>query len=200
MASNILDARECDRPLPGRKSRAVRKSPSVGADQIALVRVEGPILDSQQIVNDLKTFGEDPMVKAIVIRIDSPGGGVAPSQEIYSAVKRLRNQNKKTVVASMENVAASGGYYIAVATDRIIANPGTLTGSIGVIMQLPNFEDVLEKIGVKNITIKSGQYKDMGSPFRPMSDEDRQLFQSLMDDATSSIHRGSGRRPISRYC
>ena len=157
--------------------------PSVGADQIALVRIEGPILDSQQIVNDLKTFGENPMVRAVVIRIDSPGGGVAPSQEIYSAVKRLRDEKNKTVVASMGNVAASGGYYIAVATDRIIANPGSLTGSIGVIMQLPNFEEVLEKIGVKNITIKSGRYKDMGSPFRPMSDEDRQLFQSLMDDA-----------------
>jgi len=154
-------------------------------DKVAIVRVEGPILDAQATVEELKTFAEDPTVRAIVMRIDSPGGGVAPSQEIYNAVKRVRKENNKTVVASMGTVAASGGYYIAVATDRILANPGTLTGSIGVIMQMANFQELLEKIGVKNIVIKTGKFKDIGSPFRPMQEEDRRLLQSVMND----VHR-----------
>lgn len=156
-----------------------------GKDGVAIVRVEGPILDSFQTVQELKHFAEDPLVKAIVVRIDSPGGGVAPSQEIYNAVKRVRREKNKTVIASMGTVAASGGYYIAVATDRILANPGTLTGSIGVIMQLANFQDLLQKIGVKNIVVKSGKFKDIGSPFRPMREEDRQVLQLVMDD----VHR-----------
>jgi len=156
-----------------------------GKEGVAIVRVEGPILDSYQTVEELKTFAEDPLVKAIVVRIDSPGGGVAPSQEIYNAVKRVRKEKNKTVIASMGTVAASGGYYIAVATDRILANPGTLTGSIGVIMQLANFQELLEKIGVKNVVVKSGKFKDIGSPFRPMQDEDRKLLQVVMDD----VHR-----------
>ncbi|MGD9850488.1 MAG: signal peptide peptidase SppA [Nitrospirales bacterium] len=154
-------------------------------EKVAIVRVEGPILDSLETVNELKAFAEDPTVRAIVMRIDSPGGGVAPSQEIYNAVRRVRKENNKTVVASMGTVAASGGYYIAVATDRILANPGTLTGSIGVIMQMANFQELLEKIGVKNIVVKTGKFKDIGSPFRPMQDEDRRLLQSVMDD----VHR-----------
>ena len=154
-------------------------------DKVAIVRVEGPILDSQTTIEELKTFAEDPTVRAIVIRIDSPGGGVAPSQEIYNAVKRVRKESNKTVIASMGTVAASGGYYIAVATDRILANPGTLTGSIGVIMQMTNFQDLLEKVGVKNVVIKSGKFKDIGSPFRPMKEEDREILQSVMDD----VHR-----------
>ncbi len=152
---------------------------------VAIVRVEGPILDSHQTVEELKSFGTDPLIKAIVIRIDSPGGGVAPSQEIYNAVKRIRKEQNKAVVASMGTVAASGGYYIAVATDRILANPGTLTGSIGVVMQLANFQELMEKIGVKNIVVKSGKFKDVGSPFRPMREEERQLLKAVMDD----VHR-----------
>ncbi|GJL62479.1 MAG: multidrug transporter [Nitrospirales bacterium] len=158
---------------------------SYGKEQVAVVRVEGPILDSKQTVSELEDFSENPMVKAIVVRIDSPGGGVAPSQEIYNAVKRVKSEHNKTVVASMGTVAASGGYYIAVASDRVLANPGTLTGSIGVIMQMANFEELLEKVGVKNFVIKSGRYKDIGSPFRPMEAEDRQLLQAVMDD----VHR-----------
>ena len=154
-------------------------------EKVAIVRVEGPILDSHETVEELKGYAEDPTVRAIVVRIDSPGGGVAPSQEIYNAVKRVRKENNKTVVASMGTVAASGGYYIAVATDRILANPGTLTGSIGVIMQMANFQDLLEKIGVKNVVVKTGKFKDIGSPFRPMQEEDRRLLQSVMDD----VHR-----------
>jgi protease IV len=156
-----------------------------GDDRIALIRVEGVILDAQQTVGDLKNFGESPSVKAIVLRIDSPGGGVVPSQEIYEAVKRVRDKHNKTVVASMGTVAASGGYYIAVATDRILANPGTLTGSIGVIMELANVEGLLKKIGVESLVVKSGQYKDIGSPFRKMGPEDRRILQAVMDD----VHR-----------
>lgn len=153
-----------------------------GEDRIALIRVEGVILDAQQTVGELKKFGDSPSVKAIVLRIDSPGGGVVPSQEIHDAVLRVRNKQNKAVVASMGTVAASGGYYIAAASDRIIANPGTLTGSIGVIMELANLEGLLKKIGVENVVVKSGRHKDIGSPFRKMSDEDRRILQSVMDD------------------
>ncbi len=158
-----------------------------GKEGVAIVRVEGPILDSYQTVEELQTFADDPLVKAIVIRIDSPGGGVVPSQEIYNAVKRVRKEHNKTVVASMGTVAASGGYYIAVATDRILANPGTLTGSIGVIMQMANFQELLEKIGVKSVVIKTGKFKDLGSPFRPMMEEERQLLEGVMNDTLSQF-------------
>ncbi len=151
-------------------------------DRIALIRVEGVILDSQTTIGELKRFSENPSVKAIVIRIDSPGGGVVPSQEIYNAVKRVRSKHNKAVIASMGSVAASGGYYIAAATDRIVANPGTLTGSIGVIMETANVEGLLQKIGVEGVVIKSGKYKDVGSPLRKMSTEERGLLQGVMDD------------------
>lgn len=151
-------------------------------DRIALIRVEGVILDSQTTIGDLKRFSENPSVKAIVIRIDSPGGGVVPSQEIHDAVKRVRSKNNKAVIASMGSVAASGGYYIAAATDRIVANPGTLTGSIGVIMETANLEGLLQKIGVEGVVIKSGKYKDVGSPLRKMSADEKGLLQAVMDD------------------
>lgn len=151
-------------------------------DRVAVIRVEGVILDAQSTVSELKRFGENPSIKAIVLRIDSPGGGVVPSQEIYDAVQRVRNKNNKAVIASMGTVAASGGYYIAAATDRIIANPGTLTGSIGVIMETANVEGLLKKIGVEGIVVKSGKFKDIGSPIRKMSQEEQALLQSVMDD------------------
>lgn len=154
-------------------------------DRIALIRVEGVIVDSQATVGEIKRFSENPSVKAIVLRIDTPGGGVVPSQEIYDAVKRARNKSNKAVIASMGSVAASGGYYIAAATDRIVANPGTLTGSIGVIMETANLEGLLQKIGVQGVVIKSGKYKDVGSPLRKMSAEERGLLQAVMDD----VHR-----------
>jgi len=153
-----------------------------GEDRIGLIRVEGVILDAKDTVAELKRFGDSSSVKAIVLRIDSPGGGVVPSQEIYDAVQRVRSKHNKTVVASMGTVAASGGYYIAAATDRIIANPGTLTGSIGVIMELVNLEGLMKKVGVEGIVVKSGHYKDIGSPFRKMAVEDRRILQSVMDD------------------
>jgi protease IV len=151
-------------------------------DRIALIRVEGVILDSQATVGELKRFGENPSIKAIVLRIDSPGGGVVPSQEIHDAVQRVRAKSNKAVIASMGNVAASGGYYIAAATDRIVANPGTLTGSIGVIMETANVEGLLQKLGVEGVVIKSGKFKDVGSPIRKMNDEERSLMQMVMDD------------------
>ena len=153
-----------------------------GEDRIALIRIEGVILDAQETLSELKKFSENPSVKAIVLRIDSPGGGVVPSQEIYDAVRRVRSKSNKAVIASMGSVAASGGYYIAAATDRIVANPGTLTGSIGVIMEMANVEGLLQKIGVEGVVVKSGKYKDVGSPLRKMSDEERGLLQAVMDD------------------
>ncbi len=151
-------------------------------DRIAVIRIEGVIMDSQVTVGELKRFSENPSVKAIVLRIDSPGGGVVPSQEIYDAVRQVRSKTSKTVITSMGNVAASGGYYIAAATDRIVANPGTLTGSIGVIMETANVEGLLQKIGVEGVVIKSGKFKDVGSPLRKMSEEERGLMQAVMDD------------------
>ena len=151
-------------------------------DRVALIRIEGVILDAQATITELKQYSENPLVKAIVLRIDSPGGGVVPSQEIHDAVQRVKNKSNKAVIASMGTVAASGGYYIAAATDRIIANPGSLTGSIGVIMEMANFEGLMKKVGVEGVVIKSGRFKDVGSPLRKMSDEERRLLQSVMDD------------------
>jgi protease IV len=153
-----------------------------GQERVGLIRVEGVILDAQATIGELKHYSENPLVKAIVLRIDSPGGGVVPSQEIHDAVKRVKNKSNKAVITSMGTVAASGGYYIAAATDRIIANPGSLTGSIGVIMETANLEGLLKKIGVEGVVIKSGRFKDVGSPLRKMSDEERKLLQSVMDD------------------
>lgn len=151
-------------------------------DKIALIRIEGIIFDSRKFVKELRRFHKDPKVKAILVRIDSPGGAVAPSQEIYDALKKIQLTGDKKIVASMGTVAASGGYYIASATDVIFANPGTLTGSIGVIMELTNFEGLLKKVGVASVTIKSGKNKDVGSPFRKMKKEERALLQRVLND------------------
>lgn len=151
-------------------------------DRIAIVRIEGVIADSKEIVEELRRYHEDDSIKAILIRIDSPGGAVVPSQEIYDEVKRIRDAGKKRIVTSMGTVAASGGYYIAAASEKIIANPGTLTGSIGVIMELVNVEGLLQKIGVEGVVIKSGENKDVGSPFRKMTEQERALLQHVMDD------------------
>lgn len=154
----------------------------LGGEKIAVVRIEGVILDSRDAIEELRKFRENPNVKAIVLRIDSPGGGVVPSQEIYSEVLKTRTEGRVKVVTSMGNLAASGGYYIAAATDRIVANPGTLTGSIGVIMELANVQGLLEKVGVQSVVIKSGKHKDLASPFRTMSVEDRAILQTVLDD------------------
>ena len=154
----------------------------LGGERVAVIRIEGVITDSRETIEELRRFRDNPSIKAVVLRIDSPGGGVVPSQEIHTEVLKARKDGRLKVVASMGNLAASGGYYIAVATDKIVANPGTLTGSIGVIMELANVQGLLEKVGVQSVVIKSGRYKDLASPFRAMSKEDRALLQSVLDD------------------
>ncbi|OGP09000.1 MAG: hypothetical protein A3G39_04930 [Deltaproteobacteria bacterium RIFCSPLOWO2_12_FULL_43_16] len=149
-------------------------------DKVAVVEIEGIITESNSINKQIKEYGERDDVKVIVVRIDSPGGGVGPSQEVYRELKKV--SAKKKVVASMGSVAASGGYYIAAAANKIVANPGTITGSIGVIMEFANAEELLKKIGFKGYVIKSGEYKDIGSPFRGMKDEEKKLIQDVIDD------------------
>lgn len=151
-------------------------------NQIAVVEVEGMISHSRDIVRQLRKFQRDSNVKGIILRINSPGGAVGPSQEIYNAIVKIREDGKKKIFASLATVAASGGYYIASAADRIFANPGTLTGSIGVIMAFSNIQDLIAKIGVKPEVIKSGEFKDAGSPVRSISVKERKLLQDLVDD------------------
>jgi protease-4 len=152
---------------------------SIG-EKIAVVYIEGPIISSKRVIEELKDYEEDDSVKALVLRVNSPGGGVAPSQEIFRVVKRISEQ--KHVVTSMGALAASGGYYISAPSSVIVANPGTLTGSIGVIMEIPNIENLMDKIGIKTQVIKSGELKDMGSSFRKMSKKDREVLQGIIDD------------------
>jgi len=159
----------------------------VGGDRIALVAVEGTITDARDIVAQLHRYRDQPNVKAVVLRIDSPGGAVAPSQEIYTEVLKLRRETGKLVVASLGGVAASGGYYVAAATDRIVANPGTITGSIGVIMQIPNLGGLLEKVGIRATIIKAGRYKDLASITRDLTEPERQILQGVMDDVHSQF-------------
>jgi protease-4 len=149
-------------------------------EKIALIRIEGVILDSREIIEEIEDYSSNSSIKAVVLRVDSPGGGVAPSQEIYKEVMKLKA--KKKVVVSMGSVAASGGYYISCPADKIVANSGTLTGSLGVIMEIPNFEGLMEKIGVKTEVIKSGKHKDMASIFKSMTDEERKIIQAVLDD------------------
>ncbi|MDD3250457.1 MAG: signal peptide peptidase SppA [Smithella sp.] len=150
------------------------------ADKIGVVPVEGVITDSLEIAENLEEFGKNRSIVAVVVRIDSPGGGVAASQEIYEAITALKK--KKKVVASLGSVAASGGLLIACAADKIVANPGTITGSISAVMQFANVEELMKKIGVKSSVVKSGPYKDIGSPMREMSPEERIIIQDLIDD------------------
>jgi protease-4 len=149
--------------------------------RVAVVELEGIIVDVEELLRDLKGHRENPMVKAVVIRINSPGGVVGPTQELYDSIQRLRRAGKP-VVASLGAVAASGGYYVAVAADRIYANPGTLTGSIGVIMQMANLENLMKKVGVDYVVVKAGQFKDIGNVSRQMTPEERRVLQSLLDD------------------
>ncbi|MBE9531596.1 MAG: signal peptide peptidase SppA [Proteobacteria bacterium] len=149
-------------------------------DKVGIVKIDGVIVDSIDINRQIREFAKRDDIKAVVIRINSPGGSVAPSQEIYSEVRRLAKE--KDVIASMSSVAASGGYYIALGADSIVANPGTITGSIGVIVQFMNFEGLLSKIGLKGSVIKSGEFKDTGSPLRQMNEVERKVLQALVDD------------------
>lgn len=154
---------------------------SFSGKQIASLDLEGTIVDSRDFVDQLKEFGKRPGVRSVVIRINSPGGGVAASQEIYEAILRFRKETGKKVIVSMASVAASGGYYVACAADTIYANPGSVTGSIGVILDWYNYGDLLEWAKLKNIVIKTGPFKDAGSSTRPLTEKEREYFQSLVN-------------------
>ena len=154
----------------------------LGGSKVALITVDGVILDSKEVIEQLEKHRTNPSVKAIVLRINSPGGGVSPSQEIYEELMKTRQVGHKPVVASMGSLAASGGYYIASAADIIVANPGSITGSIGVLVQVPNISGLLQKIGVRSVVVKSGEHKDLASPTREMTEAERQILQRLIDD------------------
>ena len=166
----------------------------LAGDGVGILQVDGAINDSRDVLTELRRFRDAPWIKAIVLRIDSPGGAVAPTQEIFDELQKVRN--KKPLIASMGGMATSGGYYIASACEKIVANPGTMTGSIGVIMQLNNVEELMKKIGVKGQNIKSGANKDIGSPFQALSPEGQKILQSLVDNVhgqfVSAVANGRG--------
>ena len=172
-----------------------------GGDRIAVIPVEG-VIDSEMaktVNRHLKQYGDDSRVKAILLRVDSPGGGVSPSQEIYREVKRIKEEKKKKVVVSMASVAASGGYYIACPADRIFANPGTVTGSIGVISEWINYKELAEWAKLKTVTFKTGEFKDTGSPTRDLTESERKYFQDFIQqlyaqfvDAVTAGREGRG--------
>ena len=168
------------------------KSPS---GEIAIVNIHGMLMDSRDIVQQLSDYRHNPQIRGVILHIDSPGGAVAPAQEIYSEILKLR-ANHKAVYASMGTVAASGGYYIACAADYVLANPGTLTGSISAVMALNNIEELTKKVGVKPNIIKSGKFKDLGSPLRAMTPEEHILLQGVVNDVheqfVQAIARGRG--------
>lgn len=145
---------------------------------VGVVEVKGVILDSKRVLRYLKDFADDERVEAVVMRLDSPGGAVAPSQEIYEAIKSY----EKPVVASMASVAASGAFYIAVGADKVFANPGTLTGSIGVIMEFANLSKLYEWAKIDRYSVKTGRFKDVGADYRGMDPEERELLQRLIDN------------------
>ncbi len=159
-------------------------------DKVAVLRVEDVILDDQTYLDSITAIKNDSQIKAVVLRIESPGGAVGPSQELYSELKQLGEE--KPVVASIGNVGASGGYYIACAAEKIYANPGSITGSIGVVAQFVSYEKLLQWAMVDVEVIKSGEFKDIGSPFREMTDADRQYIQELIDNVYTQFKDAVG--------
>jgi protease-4 len=168
----------------------------IGRDRIGYLTIEGVITTSEELVDDIDLLAANPHVRGLVVRIDSPGGGVAPSQEIHDALVRFQSDGDRPVVVSMGNVAASGGYYVACGAETIVANPGTLTGSIGVIMYFTQFHDLLERLGVHAEAIKTGTFKDIGSPARAMTDAERALLEDVLDNVlgqfVTAISEGRG--------
>jgi protease-4 len=160
-------------------------------DKVAVVEITGLLTTSTPILEDLKTFREDRSVRAIVLRVNSPGGVVGPSQEIMREVERTKKVKK--VVASFGSMATSGGYYAACPADVIMASPGTATGSIGVILKLANLEQLAKKVGVDVYDLKAGALKDLGSPFKPLSPEGRKVLQNLLDDIHEQFIRDVAR-------
>ena len=153
-------------------------SPASGG-KIGVVEIEGAITDMKEAMEDVVKFKEDDSIKGVILRINSPGGEVGPTQEIYSEIKKLKKSKK--VYVSMGSVCASGGYYLAVTGEKVYASPSTITGSIGVIMEQAVVEDLMKKIGIESNTIKSGPLKDTGSPFRKMREDEKKYLQSLID-------------------
>jgi protease-4 len=157
------------------------ESAGTTGERVAVVELTEPIIDSQEIVRQFKKYRENRSVRSIIFRVDSPGGGVSASQEIYEEVRKTR-QSGKPVVVSMGSVAASGGYYVSCGATTIVANPGTLTGSIGVIFQFLHFSELMNKIGIDASTFKTGKFKDIGSPFRKTTEDEKKFFDQLLGD------------------
>jgi protease-4 len=151
-------------------------------DKIGVVDLEGVILTPKTVVEQLKKFGDDDSIKAIILHVNSPGGGVAASEEIYREVKRIRDDKKKRIVASIESVGASGAYYVSSATNKIYADNGSIVGSIGVISQWVNYADLLRWAKLKDVTFKAGEFKDTGNPSREMTPAEKEYLQSLVDN------------------
>jgi protease-4 len=151
-----------------------------GSNKVAVIPIEGEILDARDALDALRRYANSATVKAIVIRVNSPGGAIAPSQEIYAAIRRTRADTGKPIVASLDSVAASGGFYIASACDEIVANPGSITGSIGVILQWFDVKELMQWAKLKSETITSGAMKDAGSPYRQITPEERAYFQGVV--------------------
>ena len=151
-------------------------------DRIGVVDLDGVILSPQPVVSELKKFGDDSSIKAIILHVNSPGGGVAASEEIYREVKRLRSEKKKKVVASIETVGASGAFYVSSACDKIYADQGSIVGSIGVIAQWVNYGDLLKWAKLKDVVIKTGEFKDTGNPARDLTPAEQAYMQSLIDN------------------
>ena len=160
-------------------------------DKVGVLEVKGVIANVQPTIEELAKYRRDGSIKAVVVRIESPGGGVSPSQELYEEIRRTVQD--KPVVVSMGSVAASGGYYIACAAQKIYANPGTITGSIGVILQFTNFEELLKKIGFRMEVVKSGPYKDVGNPGREMTPEEKAYLQKMVDNVHQQFVRDVAR-------
>src|SRR5256712_5705752 len=164
---------------------------------VGVVELRGVIQDASDLVDALERFRTSDATVAVVLRIDSPGGAVAPSQEIYDEIWRVRE--RKPVIASLGNVAASGGYYVASAANRILADPGTITGSIGAIMSVPYYAPLADKIGFAEETVKSGRFKDTGHPLRHLNADERALLQGMVDDVlgqfVDAVARGRGMPP-----
>ena len=151
-------------------------------DKIGVVDLEGVIISPNPVVPQLKKFGDDDSIKAIILHVNSPGGGVAASEEIYREVKRIRDEKKKRIVAAIETVGASGAYYVSSATNKIYADNGSIVGSIGVIAQWVNYGQLLQWAKLKDITMKAGEFKDTGSPTRDMTPAEREYLQSMIDN------------------
>ncbi|MGQ0813952.1 MAG: signal peptide peptidase SppA [Gemmatimonadota bacterium] len=168
-------------------------------NRIAIIEVEGIIGDDREVLENIRDFRDDASVKGFVVAINSPGGEVGPSQSIYREIKRLRDEDDRPVIAAINSVGASGGYYIALGADSIYANPGAITGSIGVIMEMPNVGGLLEKVGVEMQVVKSAEHKDIGSPFRRMSPSDSAVLGAMvMDVYTQFVEVVSAERKKSR--